>query len=164
MLETQPSTETSQSSQTIELDLKVTNTQKWSAEEQLLGIKLNPQTIFTIKEESKSSSSSDESYEAVHDLMLKSQIENDKRMDAEEEDDAKNGGAILVHSLTNGKPNLEKFMDKLELAMDKCQDPEFMKQISEKFVDARRSKHYSRPTAPALDPRIWGMISNRSFT
>ena len=66
--------------------------------------------------------------------------------DLEAEEDAKTGGAVLVHSLTNGKPDLDHLMDKLQEAMEKCQDPIFMQQISERFVESRRSKKITSPT------------------
>ena len=67
--------------------------------------------------------------------------------DWEAEQDAKTGGAILVHSLTNGRPDLDAFMERLEEAMEKSRDPVFMQQISARYVDSRRSKKYSLPPA-----------------
>ena len=67
--------------------------------------------------------------------------------DWEAEQDAKTGGAILVHSLTNGRPDLDAFMERLEEAMEKCRDPVFMQQISARYVDSRRSKKYTLPPA-----------------
>ena len=65
-------------------------------------------------------------------------------LDSEEEQDL-NNGAILVHSLVNGKPNLDKFMEQLEEAMARSEDPLFMKQISKRYRASRKSKIYSKP-------------------
>ena len=48
----------------------------------------------------------------------------------EEEKDDLNNGALLVHSVAKGRPNLEKFMNKLQEAMDQVEDPVVMSAIS----------------------------------
>ena len=76
----------------------------------------------------------------------------DKELDQQEEEDAKNG-AILVHSLENGKPDLDHFMEQLEYAMDKVEDPVFMEKISKCYIDKRKSKQYQRPSFTLRQPQ-----------
>jgi len=51
----------------------------------------------------------------------------------------------LVHSLEEGKPNLDRFMENLHEAMTKSEDPEFMRQVSARYKDKRMQKQYARP-------------------
>ena len=63
----------------------------------------------------------------------------------DEEKDDLNNGALLVHSVAKGRPNLEKFMNRLQEAMDQAEDPVVMSAISKRYHEARKSKVYSKP-------------------
>lgn len=49
-----------------------------------------------------------------------------------------------MHSLEEGKPNLDKFMENLHEAMTKSEDPVFMKQVSERYKEKRIKKQYAK--------------------
>lgn len=75
-----------------------------------------------------------------------------KELDLQEEEDA-NNGAILVHNLDNGMPDLGHFMEQLEDAMEKVEDPAFMRLVAERFKNKRKSKQYQRPSFHVRQPQ-----------
>lgn len=80
-----------------------------------------------------------EQTEGVADLdNLNNDNDNELYQKSDEED--VNNGAILVHGSSSGKPDLDLFMETLEGAMVKCEDPEYMAKVSARYIESRKSK------------------------
>ena len=82
--------------------------------------------VRTTRMSERTTGSSDEEGSFIQVMPVKRKREtvtNDVDRDQEDDD---NNGAILVHSIANGKPNLAKFMEQLEEAMERCEDPVYM--------------------------------------
>lgn len=72
-------------------------------------------------------------------------IKDDNNEQCEGGDEDVNNGAILVHGSSSGKPDLDLFMETLEGAMVKCEDPEYMAKVSARYKESRMSKMIQPP-------------------